>query len=344
MTTLSLAQPGFLWLLLVPPLLVWRQVRRRRLAYRLPSLENFSVGPVGRSVGARWGGAVLRGLALSVIVLGLAQPRIPDLRTRIDAEGVAVEMVVDVSGSMAERDFDWDGAAISRLDAVKRVFRLFVMGGDAGAAAGLEGRRSDPIGLVTFATRPEAVCPLTLSHSAVLQLLESETPRSTPGESETNLSDALAVGLHRLQAAGARRKVLVLLTDGEHNVAVTQSAWTPRQAGAVAAGLGIPIYTIDAGGIGVGAEVPSASPGETRDQAVRALRELAKATGGRYFAAHDTSGLLEACRAIDALERTDFQSYQFRRYHELAPWLGLAAFGIWTAATVLEMTVWRRLP
>ena len=64
-------------------------------------------------------------------------------------------------------------------------------------------------------------------HQVFYQVVRS---RSVPGESETNLSDAVALGLYRLKSAGPRRKVLVLLTDGEHNVPDPRSGWTPRQA------------------------------------------------------------------------------------------------------------------
>jgi Ca-activated chloride channel family protein len=288
------------------------------------------------------------------LVLALAGPRWPDLRTRIDTEGIALVMAVDVSGSMAERDFDWDGEPVSRLEAVKKVFRLFVTGGRGADGARFEGRPTDLVGLVTFATRPEKSCPLTLSHSAPLSLLEAEEPRSLPGESETNLSDALTLGLHRLQSAGTRRKVLVLLTDGEHNVPQPRSGWTPRQAAQVAASLGVPVYTIDAGGSGAAGVGPgeapptsiprSASSPEVRAQAVQTLKDIARISGGRYFTAHDTASLLEACRTIDRLERTDIHSFQYRRYHEAYPWLGLASFVFFVTALTLDLTVWRRLP
>jgi Ca-activated chloride channel homolog len=304
--------------------------------------------------------------------VALAGPRWPDLHTRIDTEGIALVMLVDVSGSMAERDFDWQGQPVGWLEAVKKVFRLFVSGGapesgpGAGAAAGLgatpdgsdasafQGRPTDQVGLVTFATRPEAPCPLTLSHSVLLRLLDAEQPRSIPGDSETNISDAIALGLQRLHAAGPRRKVLVLLSDGEHNVPQTRSGWTPRHAAQVAAGLHVPIYTLDAGGLGAGGgETPAregetaeraVSPAETRAQAVRTLRELAHIKRGRYFEARDTRRLLDACRSIDALERTDIQSFQYRRYHEGYPWFALASFLLFAAAIGLEQTLWRRIP
>ncbi len=65
---------------------------------------------------ARIGGAILRSLTLVLVVVALAGPRFPDLRTRIKTEGIAIVMLVNVSGSMAEHDFDWNGEPISRLD------------------------------------------------------------------------------------------------------------------------------------------------------------------------------------------------------------------------------------
>lgn len=350
MPTVHFANPALLLLAFAAPPLVWGWLRRRRPALRYPSAALLSALPSGRARVARIGGAVLRGAALVALVVALAGPRTPDLRTRIDTEGVALFMAVDISGSMAERDFDWQGASISRLEAVKQVFRLFVEGGPApgGAGPSFSGRPNDLIGLLTFATRPETVAPLTLSHSVLLKFLDAAQPRAVPGESETNLSDAVAIGLHRLASADARRKVLVLLTDGEHNVATPPSGWTPRQAASVAASLGVPIYAIDAGGSGSAAEpasaAPPASPGAARAAAVESLQEIARASGGQYFSAHDTEALLDACRSIDNLERETIASFQYRRYHDLSPWCGLTAFLLWTLALGLELTIWRRIP
>ncbi len=352
----SFEDPRFLWLaLLLPPLCLW-WLRRQRPSLRHPATDWLISLPAGRSRWARWGGALLRTLALLLVVLALAGPRWPDLRTRIDTEGIALVMLVDVSGSMAEPDFDWHGTGISRLEAVKRVFRLFVAGGagsdvtaDGADFPAFEGRPTDQVGLVAFATRPECVCPLTLSHSVLLRLLDAEQPRQVPGESETNLSDAVALGLHRLQSAGPRRKVLVLLTDGEHNVANPASGWTPRQAAQTAAGLEVPIYTLDAGTDKPAASEPGATEGApptaaTRAEAVHTLQELARISHGRYFAARDTAGLVAACRTIDRLERSEIPSFQYRRYHQAYPWLGLSAFLLFVLVLALELTVWRRAP
>jgi Ca-activated chloride channel family protein len=359
--TPQFTNPIYLWLILLAPLLLWWELRRRRSALRHPGVGELKHLPAGKARSARWGPAVLRLLALLLLLFALAGPRWPDLHTRIETEGIAIIMLVDVSGSMAERDFDWHGEPISRLEAAKKAFRLFVAGGngaeipDEGTeAAEFRGRPTDEIGLVTFATRPETACPLTLSHSVLLRLLQEEQPRSTPGEAETNLSDAVALGLHRLRSAKAHRKILVLLSDGEHNVPHPQSGWTPRQAAQVAHSLHVPIYTIDAGGPGAPSKGPtaqqksnaehSAYPDETRAQAVRTLEELARISRGQYFQAHDTKGLLNACRVIDDLERTELRSFQYRRYYEAYPWFALAAFVLLGVTLTLERTLWQRIP
>jgi Ca-activated chloride channel family protein len=348
---LHLGHPIYLLLLLLLPPLVWLHLRQRGRAVPHPSLALFIGLPVGRSNLARYGGLTLRVLGLALLALALSQPRWPDLRTRLDTEGIAIMMVLDTSGSMAERDFDWSGEPVSRLEAVKRVFRLFVAGTASGVrlpdgtAGQLEGRPGDLIGLVSFGTRPEAVCPLTLSHTTLLRLLDAEQPHIVPGESETNLSDAVTLGLARLKSAGPRRKVLILLTDGEHNQSTTRSNWSPQQTAGLAASLKIPLYTIDAGNESpAAADLPATPPAEVRAQAVETLQRMAAVSAGEYFTARDTNGLLRACRKIDQKERTSIASFQYRKYHEGYPWFALASFVLFVLALCLERTIWRRLP
>jgi Ca-activated chloride channel family protein len=273
-----------------------------------------------------------------------AGPRWPDLRTRIATEGIAIAMVVDVSGSMAEPDFVWKDEHITRLEAVKRAFTLFVDGGQGLDDETLEGRPDDLIALVTFATRPESACPLTLSHSALLRILAKEEARTVPTESQTNIGDAIAWGLKRLESADSRRRVMVLLTDGEHNV--PSPALKPRQAAQIAAQLRVPIYAIDAGGQS-GSEASSRevhTGSEDRLNAERILQAVAKITGGQYFRAHDSQTLLAVCRDIDRLERQPIQSFQYRRYYEGYMWFGLAALVLLLGVQALDMTLWQRVP
>ena len=340
----TFAHPVFLLSLLSVPLLVWSWLRRHRGALRFPDAATLAALPAGRSRIARWGGALMRAAGLTILVLAVAGPRWPDEGTRLDTEGIAIAMVVDVSGSMAEPDFEWGDQRVTRLEAVKRAFALFVDGGQGPKDIQLEGRRADLIDLVAFATRPETVCPLTLSHAVLLQMLNAEQPRSLPTEAQTNIGDAVAWALHTLESAGARRKVMLLLSDGEHNV--PPPALKPRQAAQLAANLHVPIYAIDAGGDAPVRESGPEPRTETEDRAqgMRTLQAVAKISGGHYFRAQDSAALLAACREIDRLERREIKSFQYRRYYEGYPWFGLAALVFFVSVLTLELTVWRRVP
>jgi Ca-activated chloride channel family protein len=333
--------PWTLLLLLGLPLLFWRWGWQRRAAVPHPDLRLFDGLAASASWAARHGVEVLQALGMVCLVVALAGPRWPDERTRLNTDGIAILMAVDVSGSMAERDFFWDNEPITRLEAVQRLFALFVGGGKVGKAE-FNGRPGDLVGLLRFARRPEVACPLTLHHKALLTTVEAEQVRGVAEESETNISDAIAYGLARLRPAGTRRKVLVLLTDGEHNVLDTKSGWSPRQAAQVAASLGVVIHTIDAG---PGPDISGpGEPRESREAAISALKDIAAVTHGEYLPASDTKALAEAMRRIDAMERTPIVSFQYRRYHEGYPWFALSAFVLFVVSEALNRTLWRRLP
>ena len=274
-----------------------------------------------------WASPVLSNVAL-------AGPRWPDLRTRVPTEGIAIEVVIDVSGSMNERDFIWHDERVTRLEAARRVLRLFVNGGEAPGGERLPGRDNDLIGLITFSARPDVVCPLTLSHSVLLGALDAQEAQAE----DTNIGDAIAWGLVRLESAGRRPKVMVLLSDGEHNV--PPPAYKPRQAAQLAASQKVRIYAIDVGGAVGG----NAEPGADRDGARQTLEAVAQITGGRYFPANDTASLLRVCQEIDRLERQPVESFQYRRYYEAYPWFGLASLVFLMTAGVLDLSFWRRLP
>jgi Ca-activated chloride channel homolog len=371
---LSFSHPFFLLLLPVAGLIVWRWSRRRLPAAPYPDATLLSGLPSGRARLARFLSLGLRAAGLGCLVIALAGPRWPDLGSRLPTEGIAIEMVVDASGSMATPDFHWNGQTMTRLDAVKKAFRLFVEGSEAGqdetgrkgeeATAQsspppavvasprplLEGRPNDLIGLVTFARWPQTSCPLTLSHSVLLRLMDAEKPRTIPTESESNIGDAIAWALVRLEKAKTKRKVMILLSDGEHNV--PPPALTPRQAAQLAASQGVPIYAIDAGGITGASEGADAAPGQTSKESLEAIRAsaektmaaIAQITGGRHFKVHDAESLLQVCQEIDRLERQEIKSFQYRRYFEGYGVLGMIAFGLLAGVGLLELTVLRKAP
>jgi Ca-activated chloride channel family protein len=335
---LSFSHPWLLLLLPAVPLLAWWRLRHRRSALRFSDARLIESLPQNRARYIRRFDAILHAAALFAMIAALAGPRRP-LPTPIQTEGIAIVLAVDVSGSMREIDFEWNGVQISRLEAVKRAFGLFVIGGIGPDGQIFAGRPSDLIGLVTFATYPEPTAPLTLSHLVLIHLLEAEQGRPLD-ESQTNIGDAIAEAVALLDKAGDRRKVLILLSDGEHNFPGPAHAPTesPRWGAQRAQDLGIPIYAIDAG-TDAGASDPAA-----RAAGIAGMREIAEMTGGKAFSARDGEALLGACREIDKLERRPIQSFRYQRYRNIHTPFGLAAVVLLLLARLLDATAGRRIP
>jgi Ca-activated chloride channel family protein len=226
---------------------------------------------------------------------------------------------------MAETDFEANGRKESRLSAAKRACQTFIAE-----------RPDDLIGLIAFANWPHTICPLTLSHSVLQEMLHDQAnprlaPQSIPNESRTNLGDALAWALHRFSTSQAKRNIIVLISDGEHNV--PPPALSPDQAAQLAANQRIPIYVIDVG---------TANPDSARGR--DALVSIAERTGGRYYLATETNSLADAWNAISQLERSTIESFQYRRYWELSHFVGVAALVCCVAIVALQSTVWLRVP
>jgi Ca-activated chloride channel homolog len=343
---LEFANPLFLLVMLAVPLLIWRWLRRPTVALPYSDTRLLAGVPAGGARRSVWVGAGLRALALFLLVVALAGPRWPDRGSRIPTEGIGIQMILDHSGSMAEPDFDWNGKRITRLEAAKRAFRLFVEGGQQLDGQSLTGRTNDLVGLVTFASWPESPCPLTLDHQALLHLVDEVQPRTLPTESRTNIGDAIAWGLHRLASAGKGRKVIILLSDGEHNV--PPPALTPRQAAQLAANERVPIYAIEAAGQADGPSSPRIEGDErssqVRQSATESMQAIAQMTGGKYFRASDGQGLLRTYEDIDHLEWEKIHSFFYRRYYEGYAVIGLAALAVYLTARTLEATVWLRTP
>lgn len=343
---MSFASPWFLALLPAVPLVVWWWLRRRKPALRYADAAILANLPVGRAPVARWLSAGLRGLILFCVVTALAGPRYPDRSTRLPTEGIAILFVCDVSGSMAEPDFAWadDGPPVARIEAAKRAFRLFVGGGTTPDGESFDGRPGDEIGLVVFAAWPHTECPLTLNHTVLLNVLDAQKPREAGLDSGTNVGDAVAEGLIRLKAAGERKRVMILLSDGEHNASKDgpDAPFTPRQAAQLAANLGVTVHTIDCGG----EPKPDATSEDRRQREAgrEVLKSVADITRGSSFTANSGRDLRDVYRAIDLLERRPIVSFNYRRYHELFPWLTVTAFAALVLLVMTETTAWRRVP
>ena len=80
---LEFANPLFLLVMLVVPLVVWRWLRRPTVALPYPDTRLLAGLPSGDARRSVWAGAGLRALALLLLVVALAGPRWPDRGSRI---------------------------------------------------------------------------------------------------------------------------------------------------------------------------------------------------------------------------------------------------------------------
>jgi Ca-activated chloride channel family protein len=276
---------------------------------------------------------ILKAIAAVLFVVALARPRIPLEETRVETEGIDIVLAIDSSGSMLAEDFTIDGRRHNRLEVVKRVVEDFI-----------RGRRSDRIGMVTFAARAYTVCPLTLDYDWLITNLERV--RIGNIEDGTAVGSAITASLNRLEDTRAKSKVVILLTDGINNA----GRITPLTAAEAARALGIKIYTIGAGSKGP-VPFPAKGPwGETVYTNVKiaidekTLRAIAQKTGGRYFRATDTESLREIYKEIDRMEKTHVEETGFLSYRELYSGCvagGLLFFVLWI---LVSHTIVRKIP
>jgi len=316
------------WLLLLAVALVpavwWDWLRRRRrAALRISSTEDLSAMS-GRalSVRARVLLPILRSLAVLLIVLSIARPQRADELTQVSTEGVALELVLDRSSSMAQRDLmDANSRAWTRLDAVRNVVRGFVMGdGDQ-----LPGRRGDLVGLTVFARYPDTICPLTRDHEHLIRAMRDVEVPTVRLEDGTAIGDALLLGVERIRNIGRRfgdeddfqiqSRAIILLTDGEQNA----GDHSPLEAAEAARALGIKVYAI--GAAPTHHVVDTGLFGTRREPVMvdeRTLKRIAEMTGGRYFRATDAASLADVYAAIDRLERSKIDEQRYYLYDELA--------------------------
>ena len=346
--------PHFLWLLILVPLVAWRRfARREEGAVSFSSLNWTDALPRTFRQRLMWVPDVLLLIALTLLIIALARPREGRERTVTQSEGIAIELVVDRSGSMRAMDFRIDGERVDRLTAIKNVVGKFVLGseaaeerrfGDESKLAGskltgskltgskLTGRFNDLVGLATFAGYADAVTPPTLDHGFLIASLNDTRIVNRRNEDGTAIGDAIALATEKLNALDARQdekiesKIIILLTDGESNAGSLE----PVEAAELAAAIGIKVYTIGVGTRGE-APVPVIDPftGRTVFQSMpvnideATLQQIAEITDAESFRATDTDSLEAIYAAIDELEKTNVESQQFIDYRELAvqPWL-----------------------
>ncbi len=345
----------FLLLLLIPPVLLVLARRDRGGSIRFSSLLN--VRKAGKSLRHRfvWLPLVIRVVLLTLLIAALARPQRGREMVKEITRGIAIEMVIDKSGSMSA-EMEYMGRKSNRLEVVKKVFEEFI----SGNGKTLDGRHNDLVGMIAFARYADTMAPLTLGHGALLRFIDTVHIVKRRNEDGTAIGDAIALAAARLRTAEEdiakfagetgekeyeiKSKIIILLTDGQNNSGLR----TPGEAAKLAAEWGIRIYTI-----GVGSDqsvntvrtlfgnfkVPTANRVDTRP-----LQAIADMTGGVFRLARDDKSLREIYEEIDLLEKSEIESIRYVDYRELFIPFSVAALLLLILEVILTNIVFRRIP
>lgn len=329
-SNITFANPGFLYLLILVPLLAaWYVYRFRRNSASLQysSTEVFENSPATFRQYLYHSLAVLRLLAVAVLIIALARPQSSSKRQDVTIEGIDIVMGLDISSSMLAQDLRPD-----RLEAAKEVALQF-----------FRGRPDDRVGLVVFSGEAFTQCPLTTDKAVIEEMMDDI--KSGIIQDGTAIGDGLATAVNRLRESEAISKVIILLTDGQNNA----GSLDPLSAAEIAKIYGIRIYTIGVGTYGY-APYPVQTPFGIQYQSMEVkidedlLRNIADMTSGKYFRADNNKKLEEIYAEIDKLEKSKIDVTEFQKKHEEFLPLAVLALLFIALEILLRNSVFRSLP
>ena len=254
----------------------------------------------------RWEWIVKVSIVL-LLLLAIASPIFVDKVDPLNRKGIDIVLSIDGSGSMNSSGFD-EKTRESRFVITQTIAQDFVMK-----------RVEDNVGVVLFGDFAFIASPVTYEKEIVSEMI-GYLSHGMAGQN-TAIGEGITMGLRALQNSKAKSKIIILLTDGEHN----SGRISPKDATALAKELGVKIYTI---GIGKKGEF---------DKTL--LEKIADESDGKFFAAYNKDELQKTYNEINSLEESNIKSreYQVKDYYYQWPLAGallLLFFLLWQRSRV----------
>jgi Ca-activated chloride channel family protein len=277
----------------------WKKVQRLQPSFQLSSSQNLEGISGSARIKFRHLPFAFRIVALSFFIIALARPQSSTSWQNTTTEGIDIIISMDISGSMLAEDFK-----PNRLEAAKKVALDFI-----------DKRPDDRIGMVIFSREAFTQVPLTTDHSVIKNLMEDV--KSGMIEDGTAIGNGLALAAKRLIGSKAKSRVIILMTDGINN----SGEVPPITAAEIAKTLGIRVYTIGIGTIGM-APYPQQTPFGIQYTQMEVkideplMRQIATMTKGQYFRATNNKKLQEVYSEIDKLEKSKIETTEFRKRKE----------------------------
>jgi Ca-activated chloride channel family protein len=321
---------AFPWLLFLLPLALPALRKRRFRAVEISSLRGWQ--GVESSLRIKWLERMrwVRAVIVTLLVVSMAGPEIERPVEEIVRQGIAIEMLVDISSSMDCSIAGGGEKKLTRMESAKAEVANFV-----------QNREDDLIGLITFARYADTVSPLTFGHKALVQLVQAIEIQDRPNEDGTAYGDALALACAQLeqmsewkgggdQLDAIETRIVVLLTDGENNCGLH----LPQESAGLAQKWGIRVYVISLG--------ESDQSGELTDAETQ-LKSVSETSGGVFWKISDGDGLSSAYAEIDKLEKSSITDSTVIHHESLSIFCFflLPALLLMTADMVLNATLLR---
>lgn len=287
----------YLWAFLALPPILYCLYRCKKVPQKryFPHLQFF--GSPGKWRNLDW---LFKVLVAVLMVGALASPVMTDFSDPRNRNGIDIVLSLDGSGSMNASGFAQGESRATRFEVVQKIASDFVMK-----------RREDNVGVVLFGDFAFIATPITYEKEIIAEMI-GYLSFGMAGQN-TAIGEGVAQGVRALNGSKAKSKVIILLTDGEHN----SGAVSPKEAVAMAQKARIKLYTI---GIGEKGEFDS-----------KLLSQMARDGGGEYFSAANEKELKEVYDQIDTLERSRIKSaeHTFAEPYYQWPLAGALALILW---------------
>ena len=249
---------------------------------------------------------ILECLAILLLSIGLANPKIGTELNSINREGVDIVFAIDVSKSMLAED-----VAPNRLLRSKRIISEII-----------NSLNSDRVGIVAYAAQAIPQVPLTTDFASVknfLQIIDTDM-LSSQG---TSIDSALNLSANFFDQNSETNRVLILLSDGEDHDDIPESLINliiENNINLISIGVGqdngstIPIK--------VNGRIDSYKKDSNGEVVItkrnsEILYKIASSSGGEYIDGNITEEALENVKVkLDKIDKSEFETSQFVEYKQ----------------------------
>ena len=249
---------------------------------------------------------ILECLAILLLSIGLANPKIGTELNSINREGVDIVFAIDVSKSMLAED-----VAPNRLLRSKRIISEII-----------NSLNSDRVGIVAYAAQAIPQVPLTTDFASVknfLQIIDTDM-LSSQG---TSIDSALNLAANFFDQNSETNRVLILLSDGEDHDDIPESLINliiENNINLISIGVGQ-----DSGStipIKVNGRIDSYKKDSNGEVVItkrnsEILNKIASSSEGEYIDGNITEEALENVKVkLDKIDKSEFETSQFVEYKQ----------------------------